>query len=192
MLRIRRTTVAAVAATALLATPLATATAEAAPHGGRGHSAAAAKAGQSTRGVLREIAAKDRYLARLVTSRAVTRLPDAQEPTVVASIAADRATLTALTDAVTAGTTTARDARTQLRAFRVETYRVVVAVLGQAAAITAQAPDDAAVAAAVDSAVTAALGLHATSTRAEVRTVLGLLDAAWALVDAGGTDDPQG
>lgn len=197
MLRLRRSTVAALAAATLLTAPAATAlaagSASAAPHAAHAaHSAHSAHAahgradqrGPGARGVLREIAAKDRYLARLTTSRAFKKLADDQEATLTVSITADRATLATLADAVKAGTTAVRDARTQLRALRVENYQRAVALLNAAARLLSQSPSDANLQAMVDDLVTAALGIDASSTRADLKAAGSLLNAAADLLDS--------
>lgn len=185
---LRRSTVAALAAAALTIAPVAAA--EAAPHGGRSHAAHAPSSGSaSTRAVLKEIKVKDRALARIAASKPLTRLPDAQEAVLAASVTADRAALAALGDAIGAGTTTARAARTTLRSYRVESYLVAAALLRGAATLRAAAGDVPEVVAAIDDAVATALTVTATNGRTVLRAAHDALEAAWEAYEGEGEDD---
>lgn len=183
---IRRSTVAALAAAALTIAPVAGA--EAAPHGGKSHAAhASARSGPAARVVLKEIKVKDRALARIAASRPFTRLPDAQESVLAASIAADRAALAAVGAAVSAGTTTVKAARATVRTYRVESYLVAAALLRGAAVLRTLAADVPEVVAALDTAVATALGVTASNGRTVLRAAHDALEDAWAAYD--GTDD---
>lgn len=197
---IRRSTVAALAAAALTLAPVAAA--EAAPHGGKGHTAHATHSAKAlsaqARAALREVAAKDRALARVAASRTFKSLADAEESVLAASIAADRAALSALGASVRAGTTPARTARATVRTYRAENYLVAVAVLRGAAGLRTLAGGDADVLAALDSAVATTLTLTATNGRTVLRAAKAALEQARDLVealddsdDSGDPDDPD-
>ncbi len=185
---IRRSTVAALAAAALTLAPVA---AEAAPHGGKGHSAHATHSAKAlsaqARAALREVTAKDRALARVAASRTFKSLADAEESVLAASIAADRAALSALGASVRAGTTPARTARATVRTYRAESYLVAVAVLRGAAGLRTLAGEDADVLAALDSAVATTLTLTATNGRTVLRSSKLALEQARQLLE----DQPE-
>lgn len=192
---IRRTAAAVIAAAALVAAPLAQADAAhaAKPHGTHaahgdksgkvGKSGKSGKAAAQVRATVKQVAVKDRALARVAASAGVTGLPDAQEAILAASIAADRAALADLRAAVVAGTTTARAARVALTAHRVESYLQAVAVLRDAAELSELADDLPEVLALVDGAVTTVLGVSATGGRTVVRAARADLEEAWALYE---------
>lgn len=188
-----RRTAAALATATLAFAPLAHAEAAThpGPHGAHaahgdkagGKSGKSGKAAAQTRAAVKQVAAKDRALARVAASRGITRLPDEQESVLVASIAADRTALAALRDAVVAGTTTPRAARLALRGVRVENYHQAVAVLRDAAELADVAVDQPDVLALVDAAVEAVLGVTATGGRAALRSARSGLEDAWALYE---------
>jgi hypothetical protein len=187
---IRRTAVAALAAATLSIAPLSVAEAavHAKPagshssHGGKGGGASHHLSAQ-TRGVLRQVTVRDRALARVAASRAITGLADEQESVLTASIAQDRADLAALKDAVSAGTTKPRAAKAALRAVRVENYLRAVAVLRDAAELADAAVDLPEVLDLVDAVVAGVLEVSATGGRTVLRTARADLEDAWALYD---------
>ena len=97
--RARRHAAALVGTVALVAGPLATAaTAAEAPRPDKPAKAVTHAHGGGTNHLLRTVAGKDRRLARLGTSTAVTRLDDTYEVEVVAGIEESRAALAAIKD----------------------------------------------------------------------------------------------
>jgi hypothetical protein len=184
--RARRTVAALVGTAALVAGPLAVSPADAAERPRTEKPAKADKADKAkaprTKQLLKTVAGKDKRLARMSTSTAVTRLDDAYEPDVVAGIEASRDALAAIATALeTAGSTLdTRAAAKDLRAFRVENHRLVVTVVAKADRLLDQATlaGDTGTAALATSAIEAALAVTATSPRSEVRAARAALEAA--------------
>jgi hypothetical protein len=184
--RARRTVAALVGTAALVAGPLAVSPADAAERPRTEKPAKADKADKAkaprTKQLLKTVAGKDKRLARMSTSTAVTRLDDAYEPDVVAGIEASRDALAAIATALeTAGSTLdTRAAAKDLRAFRVENHRLVVTVVAKADRLLDQATlaGDTGTAALATSAIEAALAVTATSPRSEVKAARAALEAA--------------
>lgn len=176
MTRTRRITVALVAGAALLAP---TAAASAQP--GRPDPAPSPTKAQ-TKQLLKDIAVKDKRLAKLVTSDAVTALADDTEAELVANVDEARATLADVKSAVEAADSTVdtRAARKELRSFRVENFRLVVNVLKKVEGLAHDAAADPEAQAFLAEAEAAALEIGATSTKAEVRAARDLVKAAQA------------
>ena len=180
--RARRTIAALVGSAALVAGPLAVSPAEAAerPRTEKADKADKAKA-PKTKQLLKTVAGKDKRLARLSTSNAVTRLDDAYEPDVVAGIEASRDALATIATAIEAADTTldTRAAAKDLRAFRVENHRLVVNVVAKADRVLdeATAAGDTETAALATSAIDAALAVTATSPKSEIKAARAALDA---------------
>jgi hypothetical protein len=189
--RARRTAAALVGTAALVAGPLAVSPADAArPHTEKpattekADKADKAKAPR-TKQLLKTVSVKDARLARMSTSKAVTRLDDAYEGEVVAGIDASREALAEIAAAVEAADSTfdTRAAARDLRAFRVENHRLVVTVVAKADRLLdeATAAGDTETAAVATTAIDAALAVTATSPKSEVkaaRAALGTLEDA--------------
>lgn len=173
------------------------------------------------RRILRLIAAGDARLARVVEGDLLAGLPQDVIEAVTVNVAADREALALIRESVEAGNRDPREVRTELRTFRVETYKVVVGVLREAAEVTEEAATnngslaeldgtDSAVAAAqtanddavqaVQNAVAKALLLTATSpvrdrgtAEAHLETARELLDevAAFLATQESGSEEPQ-
>lgn len=193
---IRRTAAALVAATALAVAPLAHAGAAShaeshgahAAHGAKaggksGKSGKSGKAAAQVRAALKQVAVKDRALARVAAAKGLAALPAEQSSVLAASVAADRAALADLRTAVSAGTTTPRAARVALKAYRVENYLRAVAVLRDAAELADLAVDLPEVLDLVDGVVDGVLGVTATGGRTLLKTAHADLEDAWALYD---------
>jgi hypothetical protein len=193
--RARRTVAVLVGTAALVAGPLAVSPADAAERPRTEKPAKADKGDKAekadkadkakaprTKQLLKTVAGKDKRLARMSTSTAVTRLDDAYEPDVVAGIEASRDALAAIATALeTAGSTLdTRAAAKDLRAFRVENHRLVVTVVAKADRLLDQATlaGDTGTAALATSAIEAALAVTATSPRSEVKAARAALEAA--------------
>lgn len=172
-MNIRRTTAAAAVGAALLLAPVGTGVADAAPHG-------KSQARSQVKQVLRDIAVKDKALARVEASRSLTRLADENESVLVESIESDRVELADLRAEAAAADTTydARAIRSQVRAFRVEIYTQAVGVVRHAEKLGVEAEDDAEALAFVDLALEAALALHSHSPKADVRVAKDYLEQA--------------
>jgi hypothetical protein len=192
--RARRTAAALVGTAALVAGPLAVSPADAArPHtekpattekADKADKADKAKAPR-TKQLLKTVSVKDARLARMSTSKAVTRLDDAYEGEVVAGIDASREALAEIAAAIEAADSTfdTRAAARDLRAFRVENHRLVVTVVAKADRLLdeATAAGDTETAAVATTAIDAALAVTATSPKSEVkaaRAALGTLEDA--------------
>lgn len=176
MLNIRRTA-ATVITVAALAAPTGVAAAAHAAKPDTGKPAGTTGVKGQTKQLLKDVAGKDRRLARLATSRAVTRLADDTEVELVASIEESRAGLGEIEAAVEAADSAVdtRAARKELRSFRVENFRLVVNILRQAEGLTEAAATDAEAQAFLDQAEEAALAITATSTKGDVRAARALL-----------------
>lgn len=182
---LRRTSAAVAVSVALAIAPVA-APAEAGSPGKGGSAAVKAQA----RAALKDIAVKDRALARVQRTKSLLRLADAHEVALVASIGDDRAELAELrAEASSSGTAAAaRALRAEVRAFRVEVFTQAIGLVRRAEHLAIEAADDVEAGELVDLAVTSALVLDSHSTRAEVKAVRGLLDQAEAeLLE----DDPE-
>jgi hypothetical protein len=186
--RARRSAAVALGTAALVAGPLAVSPADAAERPRAEKPAKADKADKAdkaeaprTKQLLKTVAGKDKRLARMITSNAVTRLDDAYESEVVAGIEDSREALAAIATAVEAAdsavdtSTVAKD----LRAFRVENHRLVVNVVAKADRINdeATAAGDTATAALATTAIEAALAVTATSPKSEIKAARAALDA---------------
>lgn len=189
---VRRTTVAVAALAAAGLVPALGSAAIASGHGPGGHgggNGSAHAAAARTRQLTHQISVLDARLSRLEGSDDVTSLDDTEELTLDANIDADRAQLADLTAGVSAlAPADVRGARRQLQAFRVENYVLAVSILHSAedladAAATVPAAQDE-----LDQAVTAALGLTASSTKSDVRDARSHIDAAEAAIDDAGVD----
>lgn len=184
--RARHTVAALIGTAALVAAPLAVSPAHAAERPGTDKPAKADKADKAkspgTKQLLKTVSGKDKRLARLSTSSAVTRLDDAYETEVVAGIAKSRDALAAIRTAVEAADATVdtRAAAKDLRAFRVENHRLVVNVVAKADRVldAATLAGDAETAALATTAIEAALAVTATSPKSEIKAArAGLLAA---------------
>lgn len=187
-----RRTAATVITVAALAVPTGVATAaHAAKPDGAGKPAGAVK-GQ-TKQLLKDLAGKDRRLARLATSNAVTRLADEAEAELVGNIEESRAGLAEVKAAVEAADSTVdtRAARKELRSFRVENFRLVVNVLRQAEALADDAAADPEAQAFLAQAEEAALAITATSTKGDVRAARALLRDAKAELEDDTADETE-
>lgn len=171
MKRTTRFTAGLVAAAALTA-PSAQATAVAVPPTTHAHA--------QTKQLLKDIAGKDARLARLSTSAALARLSDDTEAALVANIDAARTTLSDIKMSVEAvdSTVDTRAERKELRAFRVENFRIVVNLLTRAEEVEETAAADPVTLAALAAVETAALEIDATSTKADIRAVRDQVNAA--------------
>lgn len=181
---LRRTAAAVIAAAALATAPLAHAEAapHAKPHGSSSHGSSHRDAAQ-VRATVKQVAVKDRALARVAASKAITTLPEEQSGVLADSVAADRAALAELRAAVTARTTTPRAARAVLKSYRVENYLQAVAVLRDAAELTELAVDLPEVLDLVDGAVETVLAVTATGGRTVLKAARADLEEAWALYE---------
>ncbi|GAB3864358.1 hypothetical protein GCM10028801_33380 [Nocardioides maradonensis] len=182
---VRRTSV---AVAAIAAAGLVPALGQSAIASGHGHAA-----GQ-TRQLHHQVSGLDRRLARVEASHALAALADDTEQAVDANIENDRAILATLDDSVDAMTPAdAKAARRQLRAFHVDNYVRVVAILRRAEGLVAGAATVPAAQAALDQAVATALGITASSPRSATRDARDSLDEADQDIDddssTDGTDD---
>ena len=184
--RARHTVAALIGTAALVAAPLAVSPAHAAERPGTDKPAKADKADKApgTKQLLKTVSGKDKRLARLSTSSAVTRLDDAYETEVVAGIAKSRDALAAIRTAVEAADATVdtRAAAKDLRAFRVENHRLVVNVVAKADRVldAATLAGDAETAALATTAIEAALAVTATSPKSEIKAARAALEATEA------------
>ncbi|MBM0124861.1 hypothetical protein [Pimelobacter simplex] len=180
-------TVAAGLAAAVTLVPTATEAAGAVPHKPAGKPSPVVKS--QVRQLVKDIAGKDRALARVASSKAVSRLGDDNEAVLVAAIAGDRAELADLRAEATAADSTqdARAVRVEVRTYRVELYTQAAGVVRAAEALAVEAADDVEALTFVDLALGAALSVdsngsgskavlkqaraHLESARAELETV---------------------
>lgn len=175
----RRITATALATAALVAPSALAATAVAAPD----KPAKPAKTVKAqTKQLLKDIAGKDKRLARLSTSTAVEGLADDTEAEVVANVTDARATLADLTTTIEAADSTVdtRAARKELRSFRVENFRIVVNIVKKVEGLEEAAAADPEAVTHLAAAEAAALEITATSTKADLRDVREHLEAASA------------
>ncbi len=175
----RRMTATALATAALVAPSTLSATAVAAPDKPT-KPAKTVKA--QTKQLLKDIAGKDKRLARLSTSNAVEALADDTEAEVVANVTDARTALTDLKSTVEAADSTVdtRAARKELHAFRVENFRLVVNILRKAEGLEEVAATDPEAVTHLAAAEAAALEITATSTKADIRAVREHVKAAQA------------
>ncbi len=140
-----------------------------------------------TRQLLKDIAGKDKRLARLTTATALTSLDDDTEVSLVANIEAARAELADLTTTAEAADSTVdtRAARKELRTFRVENFRLVVNVLRHAENLTEAASSDPAATSHLAEAEAAALEIDAHSSRADIRAARAHVEAAETELESG-------
>lgn len=167
---------AGIVATAALAAPSALATAQA---------AAPTTVKAQTKQLLKDIAGKDKRLARLTTSTAVQGLADDTEAELVANIGDARADLGEVKTSVEAADSTVdtRAARKELRSFRVENFRIVVNILTKAEGLEESAATDPEATEHLAAAEAAALAITADSTKADIRAAREHVQAAQAELD---------
>jgi hypothetical protein len=124
-----------------------------------------------TKQLLKDIAGKDKRLARLAEGNAVDRLADDTQAELVANITEARADLAEIRTAAEAADSTldTRAARKELHAFRVENFGQVVSILRRAEGLSEAAATDAEAQAHLAAAEDAALAITATSSKADVR-----------------------
>lgn len=175
-----RTTAAALAAAVVTLAPATAGTAGAAPHGPTGKPSATVKS--QVRQLLKDIAGKDKALARVASSKAVTRLTDEDEAALVATILQDRAELAGLRAAASAADSTfdARAVRGLVRTYRVELLTQAAGVVRAAEVLGVAAVEDAEALALVDLALESALSVDSNSagSKAALRQARAHLDAA--------------
>lgn len=188
MNRNRRLT-ATLLATAALAAPSALAsTAEARPD----KPAKTVKA--QSKQLLKDIAGKDKRLARMATSNAVEGLADDTEAEVVANVTDARTALADLATTVQAADSTVdtRAARKELRSFRVENFRIVVNVVKKVERLEEAAAADPEAVMHLAAAEAAALEITATSTKADIRAVRAHVQAAQAELEGDTETETEG
>jgi hypothetical protein len=172
-----RRIVATVVATAALAAPttLTMSAADAEPHSTTG-------AKPQAKQLLKDIAGKDKRLARLATSHSVTALADDTEAALVANVTEARDTLAVLRTTVEAADSAVdtRAVRKELHGFRTENLRQVVTVLKHVDALSDDAAADPEATALLTAAETAALAVTPTSPKADVKAAKALVHAAEA------------
>ena len=183
----KRTTrlTAGLVATAALAAPSALAAAQAA--------APTTTVKAQTKQLLKDIAGKDKRLARLSTSNAVQRLADDTEGEVVSNVTDARTALADLRSTVEAADSTVdtRAARKDLRSFRVENFRIVVNVLKKVEGLEEAAAADPEAVAHLAAAESGALEITATSTKADIRAVREHVQAAQAELETETETEPE-
>jgi hypothetical protein len=135
-----------------------------------------------TKQLLKDIAGKDKRLARLSGSKAVVRLADDTEAELVTNLDEARAALGEVKTQVEAADSTldTRAARKELRSFRVENFRIVANVLAKVERLEEAAAADPEAVAHLAAAEAAALEITATSTKADVRAARAHVSAAQA------------
>lgn len=135
-----------------------------------------------TKQLLKDIAGKDKRLARLSGSEAVVRLADDTEAELVTNLDEARAALGEVKTSVEAADSTVdtRAARKELRAFRVENFRIVVNILRKAEGLEEAAATDPEATEHLAAAEAAALAITATSTKADIRAAREHVQAAQA------------
>ncbi|QSR31867.1 hypothetical protein CFI00_15390 [Nocardioides sp. S5] len=188
MNRNRRIT-ATLLATAALAAPSALAsTAEARPD------KPAKTVKSQSKQLLKDIAGKDKRLARMATSNAVEGLADDTEAEVVANVTDARTALADLATTVEAADSTVdtRAARKELRSFRVENFRIVVNVVKKVERLEEAAAADPEAVVHLAAAEAAALEITATSTKADIRAVRAHVQAAQAELEGDTETETEG
>lgn len=178
----RRITATALATAALVAPSVLSATAVAAPDKPTKPTKPAKTVKAQTKQLLKDIAGKDKRLARLSTSNAVEALADDTEAEVVANVTDARTALTDLKATVEAADSTVdtRAARKELRSFRVENFRIVVNVVKKVEGLEEAAATDPEAVTHLAAAEAAALEITATSTKADIRAAREHVKAAQA------------
>lgn len=178
----RRITATALATAALVAPSALAATAVAAADKPDKPAKPAKTVKAQTKQLLKDIAGKDKRLARLSTSTAVEGLADDTEAEVVANVTDARTALADLRTTVEAADSTVdtRAARKELRSFRVENFRIVVNVVKKVEGLEEAAAADPEAVTHLAAAEAAALEITATSTKADLRAVREHLKAASA------------
>ena len=172
MTRTRRI-VATLVATAALAAPTALSTTAAAKPADK-------PVKSQVKQLLKDVAGKDKQLARLAASHAVTALADDTETAFVANLTEARTTLADVkSDVQAAGSTVdTRAARRELRSFRVENFRLVANVLRQVEELTDDAAADPEAQAFLAQAEAAALAIEATSSKSDIKAARDLVQDA--------------
>lgn len=184
MIQVRRTTAAVIAAAAVAVAPVTVGVAEAKP-------STKSQVRSQVKQVVRDIAIKDRLLARTAISNRVTRLADDSEAVLRASIAEDRAALQDLRAEAREADSTydARSVRRDLRSFRVELYTQAASVVREAEKLAVVAAEDLEALALIDLAVEQALTVDARSPRSALHAARDYLEQAEAeLLEA---DEPE-
>ncbi len=135
-----------------------------------------------TKQLLKDIAGKDKRLARLSTSNAVEALADDTEAELVANVTDARTALADLRTTVEAADSTVdtRAARKELRSFRVENFRIVVNLVKKVEGLEEAAAADPEAVTHLAAAEAAALEITATSSKADLREAREHLKAAQA------------
>lgn len=182
MKRTSRVLAAVVAAAALTFTGMHTADAKPAHAGSHAKAGNAAKADRgsaaktSATKLARDVARLQEQLDRTIRDGRLARLDAEHAEGVVANVEADKTALAAILT------------RAELRAFRVENYRLVVNILRQATKAEANATEagSAEALALVDSAVAKALLVTASSAKADVKAARADLSAALELLEPEG------
>lgn len=175
----RRIAATALATTALVAPSALAATAVAAPDKPT-KPAKTVKA--QTKQLLKDIAGKDKRLERLSTSTAVEALADETETEVVGNVTDARTALAELRTSVEAADSTVdtRAARKELRAFRVENFRIVVTIVKKVEGLEEAAAADPEAVTHLAAAEAAALEITAASSKADLRAAREHVKAAQA------------
>lgn len=188
MNRNRRITATLLATAALAAPSALAATAEARPD----KPAKTVKA--QSKQLLKDIAGKDKRLARMATSNAVEGLADDTEAEVVANVTDARTALADLATTVEAADSTVdtRAARKELRSFRVENFRIVVNVVKKVEGLEEAAAADPEAVMHLAAAEAAALEITATSTKADIRAVRAHVQAAQAELEGDTETETEG
>ena len=175
----RRITATALATAALVAPSALASTAVAAPDKPT-KPAKTVKA--QTKQLLKDIAGKDKRLARLSTSNAVEALADDTEVEVVANVTDAQTALAELKTTVEAADSTVdtRAVRKELRSFRVENFRIVVTIVKMVEGLEEAAAADPEAVTHLAAGEAAALEITATSTKADLRAAREHVKAAQA------------
>lgn len=101
--------------------------------------AAAKKAAVEKRQVISDLDRRDAALARVVEGDRLAGLADEVVTGISDNVAADRSALAGIRSSVVAGGQDLREVRAQLRAYRVETYNLVVGIARDAVTVAAEA-----------------------------------------------------
>ncbi|MFC5729786.1 MULTISPECIES: hypothetical protein [Nocardioides] len=189
MKHIRRATAATAAAAALVLAPVSLDAADAAPT-----TAKSRVVKTQVKQLVRDIALKDRLLARVDASKTVTRLADENEGVLRESIASDRTELRELRAEAGAADSTrdTRSLRREVRSYRVEIYTQAAGIVRAAEELSVRAAEDEEALALIDIAIDAALALHAQSPKSDIAVARGhLADAETELEDSDDPVDPE-
>lgn len=185
----RRAIAASFAAAALVLAPVSVDAADAAPETAKPRAVKT-----QIKQLVRDIAHKDRLLARVDASKTVARLGDENEVVLRESIAADRTELRDLRAEAGAADSTydTKSVRRQVRSYRVETYTQAAGIVRAAEELSVRAAEDQEALAHIDLAIDAALALHAQSPRSDIAVARGhLADAEAELEDSDDPVDPE-